>query len=83
MSLSLLLRRWRRRCLSLLIQSPRITALLKLRDRVIGHGKWLVFAQSLLEPSYDLARAPKSEGKGVSKDFASFHGFPWQKRSPG
>ena len=40
-------------------------------------------AQSLLEPSYDLARAPNSEGKGVSKDFASFHGFPWQKRSPG
>jgi hypothetical protein len=62
--------RWRR----LLIQSPRIAALPKLRDGVIGHRVSLLFSQPLFQAAYDLAGAPQREGNCVVKDFSLRHG---------
>jgi hypothetical protein len=61
------------RCRYLLIQSPRVTTLLELHDRVISDRKSLFFGQSFLQAAYDLTGAPQCESNRISKHFASCH----------
>ena len=49
--------RRRLRCRCLLIQSPRVAAICKLPDGMIGYGVALVFGQPFLQTTY--AGAPK------------------------
>jgi hypothetical protein len=57
----------------LLIQSPRVTAFLELRDRMIGDGKPFVLGQAFFQAAYHLARAPQCVGDRVPKHFTSCH----------
>jgi hypothetical protein len=65
--------RWCFRRWLVLIQPPRIAALLQLVDDVIGYGVPFILAQSLFQSADDLARPPQGKGDGVSKDFTSRH----------
>jgi hypothetical protein len=49
-----------------LIQPPRVAALFKLLNRMVGDGKPLGFNQAFLQASDDLAGAPRGESNRVS-----------------
>jgi hypothetical protein len=84
-----------RRCL--VIQPPRIAAILQLPNDVIGNCVALCLAQPLFQAAHDLAGTHQGEGNGVSKDLASCHAslehkenngarryilYPWTSKAP-
>lgn len=69
--------RWRLRRRRLIVQSPRVPALFKLRDGVIGDGVALVLRQTFFQTPYDFSGASQSESDRVSEDFSLRHAFPF------